>query len=171
MVTSISTISTDITTPTCGGKDGQCKLGNYWVANRRNRNFGILVGFVVFFMVIYIAAAEYLSLHPSKGEILVFRRGHSHKSPKSYASDDEESGPVAPVRIEGRTAEERPGSDTEAGVHSDEKEKSDSIFHWSNVCYDISIKGERRRILDHVDGWVKPGTLTALMVSARDGCR
>jgi len=31
------------------------------------------------------------------------------------------------------------------------------------VCYDIKIKGEPRRILDHVDGWVKPGTLTALM--------
>lgn len=138
----------------------------------RNRNFGILVGFVVFFMVIYIAAAEYLSLHPSKGEILVFRRGHGHKSPKSYASDDdEESGPVSPVRIEGRATEERQGSDKEIPAHSDEKEKSDSIFHWSNVCYDISIKGERRRILDHVDGWVKPGTLTALMVSPRDGCR
>lgn len=137
----------------------------------RNRNFGILVGFVVFFMVIYIAAAEYLSLHPSKGEILVFRRGHGHKSPKSYASDDEESGPVGPVRIEGKETEEPRGSNNEAAAHQDEKEKSDSIFHWSNVCYDISIKGERRRILDHVDGWVKPGTLTALMVSPRDGCR
>lgn len=136
----------------------------------RNRNFGILVGFVVFFMVIYIAAAEYLSLHPSKGEILVFRRGHGHKSPKPYASDDdEESGPAGPVRIEGRATEERQGSDKETAAHSDEKEKSDSIFHWSNVCYDISIKGERRRILDHVDGWVKPGTLTALMVSTCDG--
>lgn len=131
----------------------------------QNRNFGILIGFVVFFMVIYITAAEYLSLHPSKGEILVFRRGHGHKSPKSYASDDEESGPVVPVRIEGRETEERQKSDKEAAVHSDEKERSDSIFHWSKVCYDISIKGERRRILDHVDGWVKPGTLTALMVS------
>lgn len=29
--------------------------------------------------------------------------------------------------------------------------------------YDIKIKKEPRRILDHVDGWVKPGTLTGLM--------
>ena len=27
----------------------------------------------------------------------------------------------------------------------------------------MSIKKKTRRILDHVDGWVKPGTLTALM--------
>ena len=33
----------------------------------------------------------------------------------------------------------------------------------SDVCYDVKIKSETRRILDHVDGWVKPGTLTALM--------
>ena len=39
-----------------------------------------------------------------------------------------------------------------------------SIFSWKDVVYDIKIKGEPRRILDHVDGWVKPGTLTALMV-------
>lgn len=34
---------------------------------------------------------------------------------------------------------------------------------YSNVCYDVKIKSENRRILDHIDGWVKPGTLTALM--------
>ena len=31
------------------------------------------------------------------------------------------------------------------------------------MCFDVKIKSENRRILDHVDGWVKPGTLTALM--------
>lgn len=39
------------------------------------------------------------------------------------------------------------------------------IFLWKDVCYDIKLKdGSDRRLLDHVDGWVKPGTLTALMV-------
>ena len=37
------------------------------------------------------------------------------------------------------------------------------IFTWRNVTYDITIKGEPRRLLDNVSGWVKPGTLTALM--------
>jgi ATP-binding cassette subfamily G (WHITE) protein 2 (PDR) len=39
-----------------------------------------------------------------------------------------------------------------------------AIFHWEDVSFDIKIGKENRRILDHVDGWVKPGTLTALMV-------
>lgn len=39
-----------------------------------------------------------------------------------------------------------------------------SVFHWEDLCYDIQIKGKDRRLLDHVDGWVKPGLSTALMV-------
>ena len=42
-----------------------------------------------------------------------------------------------------------------------------SIFHWEDVCYEVQIKGKPRKILDSVDGWIKPGTLTALMVSPR----
>ena len=38
-----------------------------------------------------------------------------------------------------------------------------SIFTWCDVVYDIHIKDEPRRLLDNVSGWVKPGTLTALM--------
>ena len=44
-------------------------------------------------------------------------------------------------------------------------QKQTSIFHWDGVNYDIKIKGEPRRLLDDIDGWVKPGTLTALMVN------
>lgn len=39
------------------------------------------------------------------------------------------------------------------------------------MVYDIKIKKEERRILDHVDGWVKPGTLTALMVGHTSASR
>lgn len=37
------------------------------------------------------------------------------------------------------------------------------VVRQSSSLNSIKIKGEPRRILDHVDGWVKPGTLTALM--------
>lgn len=42
-------------------------------------------------------------------------------------------------------------------------QRQTAVFQWQDVCYDIRIKNEERRILDHVDGWVKPGTCTALM--------
>ena len=135
-----------------------------WAANDIHRNFGILIGFILFFLAIYMLAAEYLSLDPSKGEILVFRRGHAPKTGKA-ADTDEESGQSSNSRAGDSVAKESGGSDHTAIESAVGLQKSDSIFHWRNVCYDITIKGEPRRILDHVDGWVKPGTLTALMVS------
>ncbi|CAL9735807.1 pleiotropic ABC efflux transporter of multiple drugs [Monosporozyma servazzii] len=47
--------------------------------------------------------------------------------------------------------------------------ESVATFHWRDVCYDINIKNETRRILSNVDGWVKPGTLTALMGASGAG--
>ena len=38
-----------------------------------------------------------------------------------------------------------------------------------DVIYDIKVKGGERRLLDHVDGWVEPGKLTALMGASGAG--
>lgn len=43
-------------------------------------------------------------------------------------------------------------------------------FHWEVLCYEIEIKGGHRRLLDHVDGWVKPGVSTILMVKLNSEC-
>lgn len=67
--------------------------------------------------------------------------------------------------IESGTAEKTPGKPSREGKEEVNIQRQTSIVSWKDVVYDIKIKGEERRILDHVDGWVKPGTLTALMVS------
>lgn len=75
-----------------------------------------------------------------------------------------------------REIDEESTPSTQAGKHvvnpKSSFNKQTSIFHWEDLCYDINIKNEERRILDHVDGWVKPGTLTALMVRITEdiGC-
>ncbi len=50
------------------------------------------------------------------------------------------------------------GSETEAIYHRS------ATLHWRNLCYNIKTKSGTRRILNNIDGWVKPGTMTALMV-------
>ena len=60
-----------------------------------------------------------------------------------------------------KTPVEQPGRGQEAEANL---ETQTSVFHWADVCYDVKVKGETRRILDHVNGWVDYGTLTALMV-------
>jgi hypothetical protein len=98
----------------------------------------------------YLVATEYITAKKSKGEVLVFPRGH--KALVKKLANDEEAG-------SGRTTAVANINDNTAMI-----KRQTAIFQWQDVCYDIKIKGEPRRILDHVDGWVKPGTLTALMV-------
>ena len=114
---------------------------------------GILWAFMLILMLIYLVATEYITATKSKGEVLVFRRGHKLLAPSTKSTEDLEAAPT------GRnSAVQKDSSDTIAII-----EPQTAIFQWRNVCYDIKIKKEERRILDHVDGWVKPGTLTALM--------
>jgi ABC-type multidrug transport system permease subunit len=124
--------------------------------SHRWRNFGIIVAFTIFLALCQLIASELVASERSKGEVLVFRRSNAQKARTKQSQGDEERTQAPVVQIERHS--EGPRSD--AGV-----EKQTSIFHWENVCYDVKIKNETRRILDHVDGWIKPGTLTALMVS------
>lgn len=121
------------------------------------RNFGILVGFFFFSLAGYIVSAELVRASPSKGEVLVFPRGKIpafvKQNSRGTSEDDAESAHVT---------EKRDVAQDDYG-HVGIIAKQTSVFHWQDVCYDIKVKGEQRRILDHVDGWVKPGTLTALM--------
>ncbi|KAF2754023.1 putative multidrug resistance ABC transporter [Pseudovirgaria hyperparasitica] len=117
------------------------------------RNFGILWVFIFGLGFCYLAAAEFISAKKSKGEVLVFRRGHAPAIVTRKKAVDEET-----AQDGGIVAMSSTKVDHKAMI-----QKQTAIFHWRDVCYDIKIKGKPRRILDHVDGWVKPGTLTALM--------
>ncbi|KAK9419698.1 putative ABC transporter domain-containing protein [Seiridium unicorne] len=141
--------------------DGDAYINSAFQYYNQNRwrNWGITIAFVLFFLFTYMVSAELVSEKKSKGEVLVFRRGYKPAQFKESKGDAEEGmmrvGPVA--TNERATAA---GTEKETGGAL---QGSTSVFHWNNVCYDIKIKGEPRRILDNVDGWVKPGTLTALM--------
>ncbi|KAJ5153604.1 CDR ABC transporter [Penicillium coprophilum] len=117
------------------------------------RNFGILCAFFVGFFVLYIFCSELIRAKPSKGEVLVYPRGKIPNFAKNVRKDDPEE-----VIASEKGAVSREPQDTTAAIV-----RQTAIFHWENVCFDIKINGAPRRILDGVDGWVKPGTLTALM--------
>lgn len=118
-----------------------------------HRNLGILFALMLFFAFTYLVSTEFISAKKSKGEVLLFPRSHI----PTYASNNDEEGIPDTRPTSGNVTDEK-NDDTAAIV------KQTAIFHWQDVVYDIKIKGEPRRLLDHVDGWVKPGTLTALMV-------
>ena len=116
------------------------------------RNLGILIGFYIFFTVVYLLATELNSATSSKAEFLVFRRGHV----PAYMRDANKRGKES-------VATDNPQHQAETEKDASAIPKQHAIFTWRDVCYDIPVKGGQRRLLDHVSGWVKPGTLTALM--------
>lgn len=124
---------------------------DYHYSNRW-RNFGIIVAFVIGLGALHLITSELVASARSKGEVLVFRRKNL-KAMAKRQKVDEETGRESTVQMEKR------GSDSDA---TSIVQKQQSIFHWEDVCYEVQIKGETSKILQNVDGWVKPGTLTAL---------
>lgn len=100
-------------------------------------------------MVTYFIAVEINSSTSNTAERLVFQRGHV-PAYLQHGKDEEADKAAANGEQEGA-----------GDVSAIEEQKG--IFTWRDVVYDIEIKGEPRRLLDHVSGYVKPGTMTALM--------
>jgi len=142
-------------------------LGDDFVLSKYNyswdhrwRNYGIIIAFTVVLMGFYLLAAEFIFEKKSRGEVLLFQRGQkpaaAKLAEKSYSDPEAASQNINSIitsKWEGGDRKEISGM----------PQRQTFVYQWRDVCYDIKIKKNTRRILDHVDGWVKPGTLTALM--------
>ncbi|KAK9454812.1 ABC-2 type transporter-domain-containing protein [Dipodascopsis uninucleata] len=120
------------------------------------RNLGIIWAFTIFFCAFYLFATEHIQSARSKGEILLFKKGHLKIKQKLETGDTDAE--------DQKTMVDYSGSEVNINL-----QKQSNIFFWKDVCYDIKIKSEPRRLLNYVDGFVKPGTLTALMGSSGAG--
>lgn len=139
------------------------KNGHKW------RNFGINMGFLVFFLVLYLILSELAKGRRLKGEVALYLRSNMKKAikEKKKQNQDLESG-----KNLGYPSDDQTGSGKYDSVYESEKGFSFSerqIFHWRNLTYQVKVKGGNRILLDHVDGWVKPGEVTALMGSSGAG--
>jgi ATP-binding cassette subfamily G (WHITE) protein 2 (PDR) len=122
--------------------------------SKRWSNYGILVAITLILFIAHLIMSELVASERSKGEVLVFRRSKMKNMGKRQGTDEETGGPTA---HQGEKIDRN--TDSQPGV-----QKRVSIFHWEQVNYTVQIKDETRTILDGVDGYIRPGTLTALMV-------
>ncbi|GEQ67986.1 hypothetical protein JCM33374_g1652 [Metschnikowia sp. JCM 33374] len=122
------------------------------------RNFGILIGFILFFMGVSALGFEFV--RPINGGIdrLFFLRGkkssHIVIPGEEAVHDDEESGP-APKAVLEKLKSPPPEVLEDMSVKD--------IFVWKDVNYVIPYEGGERKLLDSVSGYCLPGALTALM--------
>ena len=126
------------------------------------RNFGILVGFGVFFLATYLSLTEINSGKAEIHSVLEFKRG-AKNVPKVIASrQDAENGGGSDTVTRVEESEQQRTKEAEKSLK--ESLKTTDIMSWTHLTYHVSVgKGERRRLLNDVTGWVVPGKLTALM--------
>ena len=122
------------------------------------RNLGLMALITSVLCVTCLVAAEKISAQKSEGEIIKFRR---EKRNRSQVGSDVEAQP--------------------AGVHYKEElrlntsEKPRDALHqrgtflWRHVSCDMKESKGTKRILNEIDGWISPGTLTALMGASGAG--
>ncbi|CAI5757455.1 unnamed protein product [Candida verbasci] len=126
------------------------------------RNLGITFGFIFFFLGTYLLLTDLNKGAMQKGEIALFLRGSLKKIRKR---NDHET-----LNNEKLKYEEQAEADYNNNSNSDvELPSNQEIFMWKDLTYEVKIKKENRVILDHVDGWVKPGQVTALMGASGAG--
>jgi len=123
------------------------------------RNVGIMLVFWIGFVIACAVATEFNPPARSKGEFLVFRKGHEPEHVKKALASGKPVDDLEP----GRDAEVLTATQTNLSEFRG-LVKSKDIFTWEHINYDITLRdGTRRRLLNDVTGYVKPGTLTALM--------
>lgn len=134
------------------------------------RNFGIITGMWLFFVFLTMLGMEMQKPNEGGGAVTIFKRGQTPKSvskamEKGSIPEDEEKAMTPGDEKVGE--EESSGSDVEGTVKG--VATNESVFTYTHVNYTIPIDKGERKLLSDVQGFVRPGRLTALMGASGAG--
>lgn len=130
------------------------------------RNFGILCAWWAFYLGInIIGAMRWRDASDTGAQLLIPRE--RLKTHQSKAAVDEES---QPTKESMKLQEGNANGSPESSVTLEQQlVPNSSVFTWKNLNYTVKTPSGPRVLLENVQGWVKPGTLTALMGSSGAG--
>eukprot|EP01132_Coremiostelium_polycephalum_P003857 gene3857-4808_t len=118
----------------------------------RSLNVVVCYLFWLLFIVINMAAMEYFDWTSGGYTHKVYKKG---KAPKMNDVEQEKQ--------LNRIVQEATSN------MKDTLKMRGGIFTWQNIKYTVSIPGGKKLLLDDVEGWIKPGQMTALMGSSGAG--
>ncbi|KAK7421621.1 ATP-binding cassette transporter snq2 [Neonectria punicea] len=136
------------------------------------RNFGFLWAFFIAFVLLTALGMEMMKPNVGGGAITVFKRGQVPKTLEETISTggrtgdakaDEESGRTPPVMGDEGTKE------TSDSDNVKQVAKNETIFTFRDVNYTIPYEKGQRKLLQDIQGYVRPGKLTALMGASGAG--
>ncbi|KDN70652.1 putative ABC-2 type transporter [Colletotrichum sublineola] len=136
------------------------------------RNFGFLWAFFIFFVILTALGMEHMKPNTGGGAITVFKRGQVPKKVvNSIATggrekqSDEESGALSNDTATA-TAD---GMEKKNQETMEQVARNETVFTFRNVNYVIPYDKGERTLLNDVQGYVRPGKLTALMGASGAG--
>ena len=125
------------------------------------RNFGVVVAFGVLYILVTMVASEVFSFVGGGGGALVFKKSKKTRAvtaPPGHV-DEEKAGDVGHSSASSERVTSNEGGDRDLQKISG----SESIFTWTDLEYSIPTPAGPKKLLNHVNGYVKPGALIALM--------
>lgn len=137
------------------------------------RNFGIIIGWLIFFVFLTMLGMELQRPNKGGSSVTVFKRSEAPKAvqdivKRSAPPEDEESAEKDGMAT-GIATNKDDGSSRESSDKVQDIAKNTAVFTWQDVNYTIPYKGGQRQLLQNVQGYVKPGRLTALMGASGSG--
>lgn len=131
------------------------------------RNFGIIWALWLFFVALTIVATTHWKAQTGKSGFLLIPREKVKKNSHvlDEASNDEEN----QQSVTEKSSEASAGSLTDDTKVDDQLTRNTAVFTWKNLTYTVETPTGERTLLNDVQGWVRPGTLGALMGSSGAG--
>lgn len=119
------------------------------------RNFIVLIGWFLFYQIAQVLLIEYLNGSYGRADIAIFRKeDHETKTLNKVLKERQETREKVHDVVVPTKRESFPDRKT---------------FTWEKVNYVVPVPGGTRRILHDIYGYIKPGTLTALMGASGAG--
>lgn len=163
---------TDIAYQTCGNAGSQIGTtivnGDVYLAEKYGfyfshvwRNFGILCLFTVTFVAGTCILSEIMEWEPGNAGPIEYKKSRTRSKMSTNVSDEE----TRSVQVD-ETAPVPSGLDSDP---SQALTATKSTFTWDNLELFVDVGKEKRKLLDGVSGYCKPGTLTALVGASGAG--
>jgi len=140
------------------------------------RNFGAIIGFTVLYILVTVIATEKVKFAGEGGGSIIFKKSKkaAKNAKKASGLADEEKGAAVSTTAEASTTSSMTAVTAPGATEADDEAleqitDSKSVFTWRDLEYTVPYRGAERRLLNKVNGYIKPGTLMALVGASGAG--
>ncbi|KAI2603660.1 ABC-2 type transporter-domain-containing protein [Hypoxylon sp. NC1633] len=135
------------------------------------RNFGVVIAFLVLYVLITVFATEMFDFSSEGGGALIFKKSRKAKKlvQEAVTPSDVENGGVDSSGSSATRVGNAQATPEEQNETLGQLTRSESIFTWKDVEYTVPYLGGQRKLLNKVSGYAKPGIMVALMGASGAG--